>query len=204
MVLLDLTPANLEVAAKRIRRAGVRRRVKEIVEGSIVDLSRFPDGVFDAVLCTGGPLSHVLDPREREQAICELVRVAKPGAPLFVSVISRLAVMVWEMMVFPHEIEEPLFKAVRDTGDYFGDSGFTPCHFFFPEELPLAFAGQPVEVLEMVGLQGLSSHHIREFNRLAKNPQRFAIWMETHLQTCTYPATVGMSEHILIVCRKKL
>jgi hypothetical protein len=27
--------------------------------------------------------------------------------------------------------------------------------------------------------------------------------MQTHLKTCTHPAVVGMSEHMLIVCRKK-
>src|SRR6476660_7014664 len=59
VVLLDLTPENLALANRRITRAGVRRRVVEVVQGSIVDLSRYPAGHFDAVLCLGGPLSHV-------------------------------------------------------------------------------------------------------------------------------------------------
>lgn len=57
--LLDYTPENLEFAKKKIKYYGVSRKVKEIVEGSIVDLSRYPNNSFDAVLCLGGPLSHV-------------------------------------------------------------------------------------------------------------------------------------------------
>ena len=54
----------------------------------------------------------------------------------------------------------------------------------------------------MAGLEGISSHHPRKLNQLAKNEKRFAIWLETHYQTCTHPSVVGLSEHILIVCRK--
>lgn len=202
-VLLDLSPANLALARRRIKQAGLLSRVKEVTEGSIVDLSRFSDSTFDAVLCTGGPLSHVLDPRDREKAIFELVRVAKPGAPIFVSVISRLAVIRFELIAAQEEFEMPFFTPLRDTGDYFGGHGFTACHLFLPEELREAFCHQPVEILEMVGLQGLATHHPKQLNQLSRNPTRWAIWLETHLQTCTHPSMVGSSEHMLIVSRKR-
>ena len=32
--------------------------------------------------------------------------------------------------------------------------------------------------------------------------KRAKIWLETHFQTCTHPAVVGMSEHMLIICQK--
>ena len=60
MVLLDMTPANLDFARWQIKRAKLTDKVTGIVEGSIVDLSRFADNTFDGVLCLGGPLSHVL------------------------------------------------------------------------------------------------------------------------------------------------
>ena len=168
----------------------------------LLDLSLFADHTFDAVVCTGGPLSQVLDPMDRDRAVSELIRVAKAGAPLFISVISRLAVLVFELARAPFEIELPLFKPMRDTGDYQGGYGFTCCHFFLPEELRAAVAGKPVEVLEMVGLEGISSHHRRALNQLAKNEKRWGIWLETHYQTCTHPVIAGISEHMLLVCRK--
>jgi SAM-dependent methyltransferase len=203
VVLLDIVPENLEFARRQIRRAGAQDRVERVVEGSIVDLSMFADASFDAVICLGGPLSHVLDRRKRGKAIRELIRVTRKGAPLFVSVISRLSVLVVELEPrFQHEIQERFFRHLRDTGDYPGTSGFTACHFFLPEELESSFQSKGVKVLELVGLEGLGSHHPREINELAKNGKRWRIWMETHYRTCTHPSVVGMSEHILIVCRK--
>ncbi len=202
VVLLDMTPANLDFARRQIKRAKVQENVTAIVEGSIVDLSRFGDASFDAVVCLGGPLSHLIDKEHREQAIGELIRVAKKDAPIFVSVMGRLSLLVFEMTTFQHEIEMPHFKQIRDTGVYTGEFGFTACHFFLPEELREAFADKNVRIVEMVGLEGISSHHDKHVNQLAKDPRRWEVWFETHLQTCTHPSVVGMSEHMLIVCQK--
>jgi SAM-dependent methyltransferase len=202
VVLLDLTPENLAFAKRQVRRAGVQAKIKDVVEGSIVDLSRFPEATFDGVLCLGGPLSHILDVGQRDKAISELFRVAKPGAPIFISVISRLSLLIVELEMFQHEFEMPFFDGLRDTGHYEGGYGFTACHFFLPEEFRAAFQDQNVTVLEMVGLEGISSHHRRKVNQLARNPVRWQKWLETHFRTCTHPSVVGLSEHMLIVARK--
>ena len=202
MVLLDMTPANLLFAKRQMRRKKLQANIQEFVEASIVDLSQFPDESFDAVICLGGPLSHILDANQRTQAVSELLRVARKDAPVCVSVIGRLSLLISELIFFQHEIEMPLFTQIRDSGDYEGDSGFTACHFFLPEEFRAAFELPNLEILEMAGLEGISTHHSRQLNLLAKNPERWKIWLETHLQTCTHPSVVGISEHMLIVCRK--
>ena len=94
VILLDLTPKLLEIARKKIRKARVQSMVKQIIEGSIDDLSMFKDNTFDAVLCLGGALSHIVVEERREKAIDELVRVAKKNAPIFISVIGRLAALI--------------------------------------------------------------------------------------------------------------
>lgn len=202
VVLLDMTPANLEFASRQLKRAKLPKRAVGLVEGSIVDLSQFAASTFDAVLCLGGPLSHVLGDEKRERAISELIRVAKKGAPVFVSVMGRLSLLIIELMMFQQEIEMPHFKQIRDSGDYEGGSGFTACHFFLPEELQAAFQGKGMTILEMAGLEGISSHHVRQLNQLAKDQNRWEIWLETHCRTCTHPSVIGISEHMLIVCRK--
>lgn len=65
MVLLDITPKMLKLAKKKIKDADVQEKVKQIVEGSIVDLSMFKDETFDGVLCLGGPLTHILEKEGR-------------------------------------------------------------------------------------------------------------------------------------------
>ena len=61
--------------------------------------------------------------------------MAKPGAPIFVSVMGRISVLVVILMIAQDEIEMPHFKQIRETGDYFGGHGFTACHFYLPDEL---------------------------------------------------------------------
>jgi 2-polyprenyl-3-methyl-5-hydroxy-6-metoxy-1,4-benzoquinol methylase len=90
-----------------VKRHQLQANVKEFTCGSIVDLSRYRNATYDAVVCTGGPLSHVLDPHDRQRAISELVRVAKPDAPIFVSVMGRFAVLVVILIESQVEIDMP-------------------------------------------------------------------------------------------------
>ncbi len=91
VTLFDLSPAILALARQRIAKAGpqVQQHVAAVHEGSITDLSRFPDAHFTAVLCLGGVLSHLTDAGARQQAVVELRRVARPAAPIFISVMNR-------------------------------------------------------------------------------------------------------------------
>lgn len=203
VVLLDMTPANLDFARRQIRRAKVQQQVTGIVEGSIVDLAQFADSSFDAAICLGGPLSHVLDPADRDRAVGELLRVVKPGGIVAISVMGRLSVLALELMHFPQEIDMPLHAQIRETGSYFGGHGFTACHFFLPEELAALFEGKNATVETLVGLEGLGSRVDKAVNRTARHPERWQRWLETHYRTCTHPAVVGTSEHMLIIARRE-
>ncbi len=100
VTLLDATVANLDFA----RRHRLQTRVKKFLPGTIADLSVFPHDSFDAVLCSSGLLSHILDPLHRTLAISELVRVARHGAPIFVSVMGQFSVLVVILMIAQHEL----------------------------------------------------------------------------------------------------
>ncbi len=208
VVLLDITPEVLKVARRQIKRAGVQGRVKQVLEGSIIDLSAFANETFDAVLCLGGPLNHILNPKGRERAAMELVRVAKTGSTLFISVIGRLGLLRTIFLEFPDEIQD--CRHHWETGDYIPGilprpevTGFTTAHWFLPEELRDLFERHGVETLDMVALEGLSSHHKRETNRLARDKEKWSMWMDILLRTCNHPSIVGGSEHMLLVGRKK-
>lgn len=204
VVLLDLTPKLLEIAKRRVKKEKVQNKVKQILQGSIDNLSMFENNTFDAVICLGGPLSHIVNKEQREKAIDELIRVAKKKVPIFISVIGRLAVLVNELINFPEEIEiKELFQRIRDIGDYYGGYGFAPCHFYLLNELRESLEKRKIRVLEMVGLEGLSTGHPKETNRLFKKyPKAWKIWWETHLKTCTHPSIVEISEHFMIICKK--
>jgi 2-polyprenyl-3-methyl-5-hydroxy-6-metoxy-1,4-benzoquinol methylase len=204
IVLLDLVPEMLKVAGREIKRAKVQTHIKQLLEGSIDELSMFDGETFDAVLCLGGPLNHLLSAKQRVKAASELMRVAKKKAPVFVSVISRIGLLRTILVSFPHEMKYA--KNHLETGDYFPGlhgEGFTAAHWFLPEELQRLFETQGVEVLEMAGLEGLSSHHEKETNRLHKDQKKWEMWIDVVLKTCTHPSVVGSTEHFLLVGRKQ-
>jgi SAM-dependent methyltransferase len=204
VVLLDLVPEMLTIAKRKAKQAGVLTKINRFVEGSLTNLSTFPDGTFDAVLCLGGSLNHLLKARQRQRAAGELVRVSKAGAPLFVSVISRIGLLRTILIGFPHEIQYT--KHHWEVGNYvpgLQGEGFTAAHWFLPEELTQLFEREGVKTSELAGLEGLSSHYRKETNRLYKDQEKWRMWTEMLLATCTHPSLVGSAEHFLLVGRKQ-
>ncbi len=204
VILFDLTPENLDRAKEEIRKAGVESEVKGIIEGTITYLSRFEDNTFDAVVCTGGPLSHVHPAEERQKAVSELIRVAKHDAPVFVSVIGKYGVFLstpsgWPQLV----VYKDNFQEIFETGDSYHWVGTGFCHYFTAGELSNLFLREDVELMQMVGLEGLN-HDVKLTNEFAaKYPQAYRNWLEIHLQICTDPFVVDASDHLMAVARKQ-
>jgi len=203
VVLLDFVPELLEIAKRKIKKEKVEDEVKQVVEGSLEDLSMFEDGTFDSVLCLGGALCHLVTKKRRAKAVSELIRVAKDGAPIFVSVIGRFAVCINSLVYLWPEMLEALdvFRKYTTTGDYFGGWGFAPAHFYSIEELKKEFEHKTT-LLQMVGLEGIFSPHQRQYNKVYRKKMYNEILWETHLRTCTDPCVVGTSQHFMIIFRK--
>ncbi|MBU0957698.1 MAG: class I SAM-dependent methyltransferase [Nanoarchaeota archaeon] len=204
VVLLDLTPANLELAKKKIKKEKVQDKVKDVVEGSITDLSSFKSNSFDAVICLGGPLSHVHPEKQRKKAIFELIRVAKKNAPVFVSVMGRLGVIIDSPKRFPGEIKMAKhFKEYALKGDdYMWHGGKGYCHFFLLEEFEKLF-GKKAKILDRIGLEGLASPNREGINKNLKDKKIKKNWLDMHYKLCTHSSVVDLSQHIMIIGRKK-
>jgi len=211
VILLDLSPKCLELARKQIKRAGVRSRVKQIVEGSILDLKMFSDEQFDAVLCLG-PFSHLTEKEHKEKAASEIIRVAKKGAPIFVSVISLYGVFRTILQRLQDELLDPAHEELYKFGihrahptPHKGGRGFARVNacFYHPTEVKTLFKNRGVETLEMATCEGLSSHLMGPTNKLFKDKRKWTKWIDIVLKTCTDPILLGMGEHFLYIGRKK-
>lgn len=203
VTLLDLSPALLDLARRRLAAAepGVQDRVEAVIEGTITDLRCFATGQFDAVLCLGGPLSHLLEPAARARALRELWRVLRPEAPLCLSVLNRLG-------GFRSAVQWPgawsqFFPRLLEGGHVTMGPSAIPVYTFLPEEFvgELVQAGLTVEAL--YGCQGLGAHLPEEhLLALMDDPERWPLWRGVLLETCGHPNVVGVSNHLLAVASR--
>jgi ubiquinone/menaquinone biosynthesis C-methylase UbiE len=92
VTVADISPGQLELNRERVLAAGLEERILERQVADVLDLSRWPDGNFDAAVCFGGPLSYVVD--RAEDGVAELVRVTKPGGHVLVSVMSLVGTIL--------------------------------------------------------------------------------------------------------------
>ncbi len=209
VVLFDLSPGCLKIAEKRIRNARVKDRVKNLVQGSITDMRQFTDESYDAVVCLGA-LSHLVEKRDRESAASELVRVAKIGRPIFISVINLYGVFRTVLQRIQYELLAPSHRRMfsqgihraewhKDEPDY---QGFPDAYFFLPPELKRLFEKHGVETLEMATCEGLSSHLKEETNKIYEDARKWKFWLTLILRTCTDPHILGLGEHFVYIGKR--
>ncbi len=204
VVLVDFVERNLTFAKRQVRKAGLQARLAGAINADITDLSCFPSNHFDGVVCLGGPLSHLLKRDDRKNAIGELARVAKPGAPVLISVMSKLSTVINEAATprYQRELTMPFFSRYVRTGDYSGKAGFTAFHGFMRDELCGLATRHGLAVLQIAGLEGAGQWAKDAFDRLERNDERWNVWLKTHYAICTEPSIADLSAHMLAVCRK--
>lgn len=214
MTLLDISDKELEVAKRKIKQYRVGNFVDSVDLGSITDLP-YKDNSFDMVLCIGGPLSHLRTEAERKKAVKELVRVAKPGAPVFISVMARPAVLNLCVKDLKEYLKTYGYKNEKDFWDetntltHMGDDNwFVGCsyaHFYWPSELKdlVVKTAKNTTLLHQVALEWPSQNAHKEFDDIASNKKHYKKLMDLHFSICEHPDMLSLSAHIMIVVQKK-
>ncbi len=203
----DLSAEQVRLARETVRERGLADRVA-CHHADVRDLP-FATDRFDAVCCLGGPISHVTDADERDRALRELRRVARSGAPAFVSVIGRLASLRDGIKhVLPEESGERhgFLDVIAHEGDYTQDlvdehagDGWAECHFYRADELRRDLDAVGFDVTTLVGLEGLASNLGAELAAASDAAVDEVRSVVADLRED--PAVVDFSEHLLAVCR---
>ena len=203
VVLLDIDPTYTTFAEEKIKLEpkSVSDRLIASIVGDIRDLSGFDTNDFDAVLCLGGPLTHISDETERIQATSELVRVAKSGAIVCLAVVGYLAMLRTVLSRASQELIMPRYWELIKEGKGNNLVQDNLWHFFRASELQQLAEACGLITLEMVGCEGLSTGLPEATNTVAADPAKWERWVELVLETATEPAIVDMAAHILYIGR---
>lgn len=204
VTLFDLSTGCLQLAQEKATEAGVTLVAYE--QGTATDLSRFPDASFDAVLLMG-PLYHLLEEAERQQAIAECHRVLKPGGPLFAASISRYAAPRWAAAHEPTwPLEHPeLTEMVLTTGVLpprgESDAEFV-AYFAHPTEVVPLCQREGFEAITVLGVEGLVSMIEDGVNALSG--EAWEVWLDLNYRLAADSSIHGCVEHLLVVAVKPL
>lgn len=166
--------------------------------GDATDLSRFPDGTFDATLCFG-PMYHLYEKDDVGRAIDEMIRVTKKGGVLFFAFLSVYAIMYsnyfygrWaegEAMNFTKEGEVRHFQEQLFTG-------------YDIEEFEGLFHDKGVEKIVTTGVDGLLEP-IEDRPDFLLSDEDFASFSRWYLSCCEKRELLGATNHLLYICRKE-
>ena len=197
VTLFDLSAGNLNLAREKAAGAGVSLTFEQ---GTALDLSRFADGQFDAVLLMG-PLYHLLSEEERLLALAEARRVLKPGGPLFAAFITRYAAHRDAAAGYPTEpVDQPgLYEEIERTGILPPRVGVGfVAYFAHPKEVEPFLRRAGLEVDEILGVEGLVSV-IEDSAVNALTGPAWDWWLEANWRAAHDPTLFGAVEHLLVV-----
>ena len=196
----DLVP--LHVDQLRAASGALAHRIQTAVgDARHLDLD---DDSVDGVLLLG-PLYHLVERDQRVLALAEALRVARPGAPVLVSAISRwaprlhgyFAERLYERAAFFPE----LVREVEDSGrlNESVPGWFTGyCHR--PGQLREEVEEAGLVVEDLVGLEGLA-FALGDLAERLENPVGREVVLDCARAVERVPELLGLSPHLLVVAR---
>jgi SAM-dependent methyltransferase len=166
-----------------------------------------PDGAYDAVLLMG-PLYHLVDRRDRVQALREAGRVVRPGGRILAVVISRFASLLDGLR--SGNLANTVFRAIVETDLHTGQhrnpeperrpEWFTTAYFHRPEELPAEVHDAGVELEVVLGIEGPGWLLWRS---VWDDPIARANLVDVARAVETEPSALGAGSHLVAVVRKR-
>lgn len=203
VTLFDLAAANLALAEQKAAEAGLT--LNALAQGNALDLTRFADDSFDAVLLMG-PLYHLLEAEERTQALGEATRVLKPGGVIFAAFLAPYAAHRDAAIRFPEEplLNAALYEEIESSGRLLPrgpDASAFSAYFAQPAEAQALCRAAGLEVITLLGVEGhVGISETGGVNSLAGPAWEW--WVEANWRVAPNPAIHGAVEHLLAVAHK--
>lgn len=202
VVVVDISPVQLELHRKHAQELGFDKAVEERFQLDLCDLSYFESESFDAVVCYGGPLSYVFD--KAPAALQECVRVCKRGGRVLASVMSLWGGahrFLQGVLVVPPECN----RKITDTGDLTPknwDAATHKCHMFRSGELRQLVNRVGLTMLAISASNCVSTVWDQLLTEAKEDPEKWQEVLRMELEACKEDGCLDMGTHIIVVGRK--
>jgi SAM-dependent methyltransferase len=199
--VVDVVPRHVAEAAKASGRGGR-------ITAEIGDARQLPvdDATFDVGLLFG-PLYHLTDRHDRLRAWSEVQRVVRPGGLIFAAAVSRHASLFDGLArgyLFDPDFRRIVEGDLRD-GQHRNPTDvphwFTTAYFHHPDDLRREAEDAGLEVVELVGLEGLAGWLPDLADRWDSDEGQETIMFAAQAVE-SEPSLLGLSGHLLAVTRR--
>ena len=201
VTLADLSPENVRFAKEKAAEAGLN------INAVVAD-ARFIDetvaGEYDHVLLMG-PLYHLLDEADREQAVRACLKLLKPGGTIWVSFILMFAGAIYMMKYAPDMLATPdpmIEKCLRATinGESYAGDAFTKVYYIDQRAVEPFMARFALEKVHIFGQEGILSPC--EHTLMERAPEVTEAWLDFAEKMAEREELLGWTEHLMYVGRK--
>lgn len=192
---VELLEHNIEV----FRRNTLPSEPVTVRQGNALDLSEFPDGVYDITLLLG-PMYHLYTAEEQKKALTEALRVTKPGGMVFAAYCGSDATVIQYCFV-RGMFRDPRNLALADPMTF--KLGSDPAHIFAlhrREDIDALMDGLPVQHLHFAGTDMATGYLRDTVDQM--DDEMYELYLQYHFATCERPDLVGASNHFLDIFRK--
>ena len=192
---VELSPKNIEVFKSKLK----PKQDISISQGNALNLNMHRDKSFDIVLLLG-PLYHLHTDADKQQAISEALRVAKPGGVVFAAHLISDACFLEDFQRNVSEIKGYLDRGEVDPATF---EILTPLNVFErvrKEDIDRVMFAFNVEKLHYVAIDMISRLLRNEL--AAMGEEEFALYLNYHFAVCERADMVGVTTHCLEVFRK--
>ncbi len=202
VTLVDLSPRAVAFAGDRLDACGL---TADGLHGADArDLSILPTAGFDAALHLG-PMYHIVRREDRAQALRELHRILRPGAPAIVGFINPWGVLRSGLTEFPDlYADQDVVRQLTGTTVQVGEQRvFTEAAFLTPPQALRELRDAGFAVVARAGAEAFASGALGPVAEIAAtNPAGYDTLCRLVEATCVHPAYRDATEHLHVVVRR--
>ena len=201
VTLLDLSEQAVAFAREKLADLGLEAEAVRCADAR--NLGLLETSSFDAALHLG-PMYHIVLSDDRRDALRELHRILKPGAPAIVGFINPWGVLRAGLTEFPSFYAEykdasSLLETYYKRGE---QAAFTESVFLTPPEAIHELRDAGFAVVTRAGVEGFASGALDPVNSIAESdPATYETVLRLAAETCESPAYRDCTEHLHVVVR---